>query len=378
MADMIKACIDRYLPLERRIEAGRRALEETPANVPMGHVERRGTERVFNREELALLAGVNWERGRTLRVSFMDGDPQVQERVQPFAKQWEEYANVKLDFGDDPEAEIRISFAQEGSWSYMGVQCLGIPANEPTMNYGWLDMDTEDEEYERVVVHEFGHALGCIHEHQNPSVSIPWDKEAVYRYYGGPPNNWDRQTIDHNILDHYAKDQTQFSQFDPESIMLYPVPEELTIGDYAVGFNTHLSAMDKQYIGTIYPFTDASAKALVLGQPAEGQIGRHGQEDLYEVRIGDDGQYVVATSGRTDVAMGVFGPDDQTRLVAEDDDSGGDYNAQIVARLTPGLYTVRVRHHDPEGQGKYAVAIYPAGSTEAPASAEDRKAAPAG
>jgi hypothetical protein len=39
------------------------------------------------------------------------------------------------------------------------------------------------------VIHEFGHALGLIHEHQNPSGGIQWNKPVVCRYYEGPPNN---------------------------------------------------------------------------------------------------------------------------------------------------------------------------------------------
>ena len=39
------------------------------------------------------------------------------------------------------------------------------------MNYGWLEPDTELREYQRVVRHEFGHALGMIHEHQNPAAA---------------------------------------------------------------------------------------------------------------------------------------------------------------------------------------------------------------
>jgi len=45
------------------------------------------------------------------------------------------------------------------------------------MNYGWLRDDTQDEEYSRVVLHEFGHALGCIHEHQQPKFGRVWDKQ---------------------------------------------------------------------------------------------------------------------------------------------------------------------------------------------------------
>jgi hypothetical protein len=51
------------------------------------------------------------------------------------------------------------------------------------MNYGWLLANTPDQEYSRVVLHEFGHALGAIHEHQHPAAGIPWDKPKVYEYY---------------------------------------------------------------------------------------------------------------------------------------------------------------------------------------------------
>ena len=83
----------------------------------------------------------------------------------------------------DPDAQIRISFKEEGSWSYLGKDALQIAAGKPTMNYGWLTPDSQDQEYSRVVLHEFGHALGAIHEHQAPGVTIPWDKTAVYAYY---------------------------------------------------------------------------------------------------------------------------------------------------------------------------------------------------
>ena len=55
-------------------------------------------------------------------------------------------------------------------------------------------------EYERVVVHEFGHALGAIHEHQNPKGGIEWNLPAVYKYFAGPPNFWSKEDVDVNVL----------------------------------------------------------------------------------------------------------------------------------------------------------------------------------
>ena len=38
--------------------------------------------------------------------------------------------------------------------------------------------------------------------------------------------------------------------------MLYPVPQEQTIGDFAVPWqNSRLSDLDKQFIGEMYPFS---------------------------------------------------------------------------------------------------------------------------
>jgi serralysin len=140
--------------------------------------------------EMALVKEKLWKKGQTLKVTFLNGVPQIQNKVKELAKQWENYANLKLDFGsNNGNADIRIGFkwnGDTGSWSYLGNDAVEltkdgtIPKDEPTMNYGWLELDSPDKEYSRVVLHEFGHALGAIHEHQNPVANIPWDKPKVY------------------------------------------------------------------------------------------------------------------------------------------------------------------------------------------------------
>ena len=70
-----------------------------------------------------------WQNGRTLRVRFLDGRPEVQARVRDIAREWEALANLQLQFVDSGPAQIRISFAEEGfSWSTVGTDALIVPA----------------------------------------------------------------------------------------------------------------------------------------------------------------------------------------------------------------------------------------------------------
>ena len=359
-AATIKACSDVALPAELLLHASQRAIEENPANapaIPRGSIlpGLGGPPPIA----LAALTGKLWKPGRTLRCRFLDGNPTVQQRVQPYAHEWEQHANIKFVFGDDPDAEIRISFAQSGSWSYLGTDALSIPKHQPTMNYGWLTPSTPDEEYARVVIHEFGHALGCIHEHQNPSTNIPWDKEAVYRYYQGPPNNWSRSQVDINLFTRYGAEITQFSEFDPESIMLYPVPNEFTIGDFEIGWNKALSPRDKEFVGALYPFDKTLENELKIDAPAiSSSIGSFGEVDVYNFAVAQAGSYRLETEGMLDMVMSLFGPNDPAQFVAMDDDSGDRLNARIVTALNPGVYTVRVRHYSDKRKGDYKIGVY--------------------
>jgi hypothetical protein len=107
------------------------------------------------------------------------------------------------------------------------------------------------------VVHEFGHALGAIHEHQNPKSGIKWNLPAVYKYFSGPPNNWSKKEIDYNIVQKYSLDQLNGTSFDIKSIMLYAFPPELVLNGKGTPENTDLSATDKKFIGKIYPLKKA-------------------------------------------------------------------------------------------------------------------------
>jgi hypothetical protein len=202
----------------------------------------------------ALLMANKWPEGQVLRVAFLDDDFSQAGVVAQHAVQWSKHANITFDFSGTGKAHIRISFRYAGSWSTIGTDSLDGPDNVPSMNFGWLRPGLPVNEARAVVLHEFGHALGLIHEHQNPAGGIPWNKARVYADLAQPPNRWDKATVDHNLFETYSKDQTQYTTVDRQSIMMYPIdPSWVTDPAYAVGFNDDLSAVDRSFIAEQYP-----------------------------------------------------------------------------------------------------------------------------
>ena len=203
----------------------------------------------------ALLNEFKWQGGTQVKARFMEGDPELQARVRSVAEEWTgpKMANLSLQFLDDGDADIRIAFRQgDGSWSYLGTVCQQIPAEDPTMNYGWLTPDSSDDELRRVVLHEFGHALGLIHEHQNPNQPIQWNRAAVIADLSAPPNNWDEQTIENNIFKQYDPESLDSTATDSLSIMMYPIPASWTLDGFSADLNRGLSETDKEFIRNAY------------------------------------------------------------------------------------------------------------------------------
>lgn len=203
----------------------------------------------IDRPYISSLSGYRWPK-LNLTVTFLDGDPEVIKRVTAVAKQWENYCGIRFKFGNFPNPDISISFLYLGSWSYIGTYSQKV---SPSMNFGWLTRDTDQAEYSRVVLHEFGHALGFIHEHQREDTPIQWVKDSVYAYYEGPPNNWSKENVDEDIFKHYDHTQTNGTAFDPASIMIYAVPAQLTIDHKEIPWPNGLSPLDKKYVGQFYP-----------------------------------------------------------------------------------------------------------------------------
>jgi hypothetical protein len=174
------------------------------------------------------------------KMSVIDAvDKIIKERISPIV-------GLNITRVTDPkDANVRISFdSNGGAWSLVGTDCLHEKL-KPTMNLGWFDVAT--------VMHEWGHTLGMIHEHQNPSSNpIKWDDSKVYTW-ARDTQGWDKQTTNSNIISRYKSSQINGSVFDPQSIMLYFFPGSLTENNEGTHENLRLSGLDITWINKMYP-----------------------------------------------------------------------------------------------------------------------------
>jgi hypothetical protein len=203
----------------------------------------------------ALVKAARWNPGDVITVCFLDGDSGLQERVRAAAKKWvgDDMANLRFSFQKKTDALIRISFNLRGSWSTIGTTCRNVDKSRPTMNFGWLTPASSDKEMRRVVLHEFGHALGLIHEHQSPAGGIDWNREQVKADLSGPSHYWTAKQIQTNMFNVSKKSETNFTKFDKDSIMLYPIPARWTNDGFSSVLNTKLSPSDIRFIRKQYP-----------------------------------------------------------------------------------------------------------------------------
>jgi hypothetical protein len=207
---------------------------------------------VLGREAVTLDRRALWPNGSTLAVKIIGASPFVNSKIQQFANVWSAYANIDFKFVDSGDADIRVTVTPGGSWSHVGTFAKYIPQDQPTMNFGWFKDDTSDDEFSRVTVHEFGHAIGCLHEQSSPLAHIPWNKPVVYASYL-ESNGWDQATVDSQVFAVADPNVTIETDFDRTSIMEYAYPPEFTLDGSFAPWNLHLSDVDKQFIMQCYP-----------------------------------------------------------------------------------------------------------------------------
>jgi len=216
----------------------------------------------FANQQYALSAkGKQWAIGEVIDIAFLHGTKKQIDYVISIAEVWLQYANIKFNWKSDlSKSDVRISFHPNlGSWSYIGTDAMFIDKKQATMNLGQLIPST--------ILHEFGHMLGLMHEHQNPDGGIQWNREKVISELSGPPNNWDVNMIEHNVLRVPNSSATNGTKFDKDSIMLYSFPSEWTLNNKGTKQNNTLSKTDIEYISKLYPKTEQNTISKTKSKP---------------------------------------------------------------------------------------------------------------
>ena len=319
-------------------------------------------ERIFDddvsdsRERLIRYIDKKWVNGTKLRYFFFkeglfSGDATHEQLVRDAFKIWED-VGIGITFEEIntiTEAEIRIGFHRDGrSWSYVGRDVIDIPGQmERTMNFGWdLTLDPRGVD---TPVHEIGHTLGFPHEHQNPISGIIWDEDAVYDYFGGPPNNWSPENTYHNVLRKIPQSFVEGSSWDPNSIMHYSFAPGLIRNplEYANGLqpNLGLSQFDIEEVRKFYPPIPESQYAKLEPFDFEMLSLEPAEQKNYIVEPDASGNYTIQSFGNSDTLMVLFEEvNGELKFLAGDDDSGTNFNAQITQRLYPSRkYVLRIR-----------------------------------
>jgi hypothetical protein len=132
------------------------------------------------------------------------------------------------------------------------------------MNLGWVDGHSSrlTREERAVILHEFGHALGLLHEHQSPAHGgrTVKDPQAAIDFYMKDQGWSEEMVMDQVIRPYNLNDVSNFSQVDPTSIMHYYQPAIVTGGD-PIEYNYVLSDLDKAYMTINYPRSVDEEKA---------------------------------------------------------------------------------------------------------------------
>ncbi len=274
-----------------------------------------------------------WQPGDIVVVAFNGGTAAHHAAISGLANEWAKYANIRFDFGIDQRtgayrswsaqdreyaSHVRIGFDEPGAWSAVGSDAIDksiFPPHEASMNFGGLAAlppSLWQPSARASIIHEFGHALGFVHEHQQQNCmdEIRWQRgpngeanvyDVLALVYG-----WNTRDVDTNLRAAWSGSVDILSAHDPKSIMHYAMPAEVfTRGAASPCFvaerNRVLSKQDQIGAARAYPGRSVPVSSPTL--PERASTASFARTELSALAVAGRQSSLLATLEARDAAV---------------------------------------------------------------------------
>lgn len=352
-----------------------------PPNAPLGPPAKAAYLRRWDSSQLL--------DGKILKVAFLNGHSTLCEAVMNIAQEWSKYASLEFKAVKGNESpHILVRFDQRGGHSsYVGDDSLEqIRKGLPSMNLAFREtsaIDAEKDYGKFIVLHEFGHALGMVHEHQQPGASLQFKENdpAVLGYFRQALGNVSDAVVRENVFKRWKEfELKKFSDYDPRSIMHYAFAAWMFVDATARVQNFELSHLDKMFAAIMYPGPNGpiyptpgqtgdipgsqikpTGVLSVDGDAVSGSVSP-GMTATYKFTISSSlamKDVTVYSEGGTQVSFELYGPNDPSRKIglgAAPEHGTPDLTNDVIQKALPeGEYVLKVRHTSARGGGRFSV-----------------------
>ena len=198
-----------------------------------------------------------WPTGQVITVGFLNGTTEQKVTVLSIAKEWEKHGNILFEAEDYEKAMVRIMFAfGPANFTYIGNDILKVDSGDFTMQLDQSIFGKNRSQLRKVVLHQFGHVLGMVHEFNPPGQGALWDKAEVSKDFRKA--GWSANDIQLNLFGLYTHRITNGWFFDRASIMHLSIALRHLNGGTPAFYNDNISEGDIAWIASRYPFVNSA------------------------------------------------------------------------------------------------------------------------